>query len=55
MTGATLEATSGVLIQGASIALDGTLTPQPAWTLPVSGSTIGCYMDPLSAALITTG
>jgi hypothetical protein len=54
MTGPSLDATSGVQIQGASIALDGTLLPEPAWTLPVNGSNLSCYVNALSAALIVT-
>jgi hypothetical protein len=54
MTGPALDATSGVGIQGASIGVDGSFAPQAAWTLPVSGTTLTCYVSALSAALITT-
>jgi hypothetical protein len=54
MTGPGLDATTGVAIQGASIGLDGSFAPQPVWTVPVSGSTVTCYVNALSAALITT-
>jgi hypothetical protein len=55
MTGPSLAATSGVQIQGAEIGLDGTFAPQAAMTLPVSGSSFTCYVNALSAALITAG
>ena len=52
MTGASLDATSGVAIQGAAIGNDGRFTPGSALALPVSGSTATCYVGPLSAALV---
>jgi len=54
-TGATapdLSATSGVTIQGAAVNPDGTFSPNPAYTLPLSGSQLTCYVAALSAALI---
>jgi hypothetical protein len=54
MTGPALAATSGVQIQGAGVGTDGSFTPQSPWTLPVTGSTLSCYVSPLSAALILT-
>lgn len=55
MAGPALDATTGVTIQGAAIAQDGTFTPQAAYTLTTTGSTITCYVSTLSAVLITVG
>ncbi|HEV7432903.1 MAG TPA: hypothetical protein VGN77_07660, partial [Steroidobacteraceae bacterium] len=52
MTGPSLLATTGVAIQGASIAPDGGFSPGPAYTLETSGSTVSCYLGALSAAVI---
>ena len=52
MTGPALDATSGVTIQGATIGQDGTFTPQAAYTLTTSGSSVTCYVPVLSAVLI---
>jgi hypothetical protein len=52
MTGPSLLATTGVAIQGASIAPDGRFTPGAAYTLAASGSTVSCYLGALSAAVI---
>jgi len=52
MTGPSLNATSGVAIQGAPILPNGAFSPGPAVTLPVSGSSVSCYVSPLTAALI---
>lgn len=48
MTGASLDATTGVTIQGSAIQPDGTFSPGPATTLP----TMSCYVSPMSAVLI---
>ena len=52
MTGPSLDATSGVTIQGATIGQDGTFTPQTAYTLTATGNTVSCYVAALSAVLI---
>jgi hypothetical protein len=51
-TGPSLSATSGVTIQGASIGVNGSLTPGAAYTLSTSGSRVTCYVPALSAVLI---
>ena len=53
MTAPSLDATSGVTIQGSGIASDGGFCPGAPYTLPVSGSTVSCYLGALSAALIS--
>jgi hypothetical protein len=52
MTAPTLDATTGVTIQGASIQQDGTFMPEVAYTLQASGSTVSCYVNALSAGMI---
>ena len=52
MTGPTLSATSGVTIQGATVAPDGTFAPSPPIALSFTGKQATCYVPPLSAALI---
>jgi hypothetical protein len=52
MSGPGLDATSGVKIQGAAVAIDGGFTPGPAYTAQFSGSTVTCYLDALSAILL---
>jgi len=52
MTGPSLGATTGVTIQGAAIQPNGAFTPGPPTTLPVSGSSVTCYVGPLTAVLI---
>jgi hypothetical protein len=47
-----LSATSGVTIQGASVNVDGTFAPSPAYTLNPGGSQLSCYVPALSAVLI---
>jgi hypothetical protein len=47
-----ITATTGVTIQSASIAIDGTFSPAPAYTLAYSGSQLSCYVPALSAVLI---
>lgn len=51
-TGPSLTATSGVTIQGASIAANGDFTPGAAYELTANGSQIECYVPALSAVLI---
>jgi hypothetical protein len=52
MTGPSLEATSGVAIQGAMVAQSGSFAPGAPYTVTDSDGTISCYLAPLSAALI---
>jgi len=52
MTGPSLEATSGVAIQGAMVAQSGGFAPAAPHTVTASDGTISCYLAPLSAALI---
>lgn len=47
-----LNALSGVTIQGASVATDGTFNPGTAYALTVSGKQLSCYVPSLSAVLI---
>ncbi len=47
-----LTALSGVTLQGASVALDGTFTPNTAYDLTVTGEQLSCYVPTLSAVLI---
>jgi hypothetical protein len=47
-----LSATSGVMIQGATVAVDGTFTPGAAYTLQPSGTQVTCYVPALSAVLV---
>jgi hypothetical protein len=47
-----LSATSGITIQGASVNLDGSFSPAPAYTLGPDGSQLTCYVPALSAVLI---
>lgn len=51
-TGAALTATAGTVIQGASIATNGTFTPLADFTLEVSDQQTACSVPPLSAALV---
>jgi hypothetical protein len=53
--GATLPdilATSGVTIQGASVAADGSFTPSAPYMLRPAGSLVPCYVPALSAVLL---
>jgi hypothetical protein len=50
--GPSLNATSGVMIQGASIGVNGSFTPGAAYTLSPSGTSLTCYVPALSAVLI---
>ena len=47
-----LAALSGVTIQGAPVALDGTFNPSSAYDLTVTGEQLSCYVPTLSAVLI---
>ncbi len=53
-TGPSLTATSGVMIQGAGIGLDGSFTLPQGYGLSFTGSTLNCYVPYLSAVLIKT-
>ncbi|MGC1462549.1 MAG: hypothetical protein WA802_10135 [Terracidiphilus sp.] len=52
--GPSLTATSGVTIQGASIAANGDFTPGAPYSLSSSGTQINCFVPALSAVLIQT-
>jgi len=52
LTGPSLSATSGVTIQGSPVNPDGSFTPQPPYSLPVSSDTLTGYVPAASAALI---
>jgi uncharacterized protein (TIGR03437 family) len=52
MTGPSLDATTGVTIQGSSIQPNGSFTPGTATPLTVSGSSITCSVNPITAVLI---
>jgi hypothetical protein len=47
-----LAATSGVTIQGGSVAKDGSFSPGAAYDLTVSGRQLCCYVPALSAVVI---
>lgn len=49
---ADLTATSGVMIQGASIGVDGSFSPAPAYDLTASGTQLTCYVPALSTVLL---
>jgi hypothetical protein len=51
-TGPSLSATSGVTIQSASVAANGSFAPGAAYTLTASGTQVTCYVPYLSAVLI---
>lgn len=52
--GPNLSANGGVTIQGASVALNGSFTPDAAYALTTSGTQLHCYVPALSAVLIQT-
>ena len=52
LTGPALSATSGVSIQGASVAQTGAFAPAAAYTATVAAGVVSCYVPPASAALI---
>jgi len=47
-----LSATSGVMIQGAMVGVDGTFSPNAAYTVQPSGTQVTCYVPALSAVLL---
>jgi hypothetical protein len=51
-TGPSLSAIEGFTIGGASVSLSGSFAPATAYTLPISGSTVTCYVPALSAVLV---
>ena len=51
-SGPDLSASSGVTIQGASIAVDGSFSPNPSYVLNPNGMQLQCYVPYLSAVLI---
>jgi hypothetical protein len=53
MTAPSLDAKTGVEIQGATVGLDGSFTPGPATPLATSGTAVSGNLGPSSAALIT--
>jgi hypothetical protein len=52
MTCPSLSATAGVTIQGAAIQPNGEFSPGSGRVLQISGSTVTCYVGPITAALI---
>jgi hypothetical protein len=52
MTGASLAATSGVTIQGATVNPDGSFFPASPGTLTPAGTQTTCFIPALTAALI---
>jgi hypothetical protein len=52
MSGAALNATGGITIQGASVTNDGGFEPNAPYTPQFSGNTVNCYLDAISASLI---
>jgi hypothetical protein len=52
MTGPSLDALSGVTIQGATMEKDGTFAPASPGTLTPAGDRTTCFLPALSAALI---
>lgn len=51
-SGPNLSASSGVTIQGASVAVDGSFSPNPSYVLNPNGMQLQCYVPYLSAVLI---
>ncbi|HWW97480.1 MAG TPA: hypothetical protein VNY74_07275, partial [Edaphobacter sp.] len=47
-----LSATSGVMIQGATVGVDGTFSPGAAYTVQPSGTQLTYYVPALSAVLL---
>jgi len=47
-----LAAFSGITIQGATVATDGAFQPGAAYSLPLNGTQLSCYVPALSAVLI---
>ena len=55
MTGPSLDATTGIAIQGSAIQANGTFSPGPATMLLTSGQSVSCYVSPMTAVLIQIG
>jgi hypothetical protein len=53
-SGPDLSALSGVTIQGATVGINGSFAPGPAYGLTVSGAQVTCYVPELSAVLLQT-
>ncbi len=53
LTGSNLAATTGVMIQGATVNLDGSFAPLNPATLTPAGSKTTCYVAALSAGLVS--
>jgi hypothetical protein len=53
LEGPALNSTSGITIQASAIQLDGTLAADKAYTLDVKDTSVQCYLNAKSAALIT--
>jgi len=51
-SGPDLSATSGVTIQGSTVAIDGTFSPAAPYTLTATGSQVTCYVPAVSAVLV---
>jgi hypothetical protein len=52
MSGAALNATGGITIQGAAVSVDGGFEPSAPYALPCTGSIVECYLGALEAVLI---
>jgi len=53
MTGPSLAATTGVVIQGATVNVDGSFVPGGGWSpTRIIGESITCYVPALSAVLL---
>ncbi len=52
LTGPALDDTSGVAIQGAAVAADGSFAPAAPYTASIAGGVVSCYVPALSAVLI---
>jgi hypothetical protein len=52
LAGPALDASSGVTIQGAAVALDGGFAPAPAYTASLSAGTVSCYVPAAAAVLL---
>lgn len=51
-TGPSLSALSGVTIQGAAVAIDGSFNPSASYSLSIGGAQLSCYVPALSAVLV---
>jgi hypothetical protein len=52
MTGPALDATSGVAIQGAAVAPDGSFAPAAPYAPAIASGVVSCYVPALSAVLV---